>query len=438
MATDDKYDRQLRLWGPEGQKRLAESHVLLIKANPIGTEALKNLILPGIGNFTVADDALVTPSDHGNNFFVTVESIGKPRAEVTAVLLGELNPDSRPHALHGVTVETFIKNPSKLIPYTLIIGCDLSEEEIIALGNTCAAQNKPLILTSCFGLIGYVRLYSSEHDIIDSKPIEQVVSDLRLSRPFPELLAFAKNFDLAKMNDLHHKHTPFPVILIKAKELWKEKNEGKLPGDFKEKSEFTKMIKEMSRDFHTEENFQEAAAAAPQCFVSNELKGPLKSVLEDPKCEDKTIKDKFWLLATTLKRFYMKYSELPLNGKIPDITADTENYLTLQKIYKDKANEDFLLFLELLKELKKERALPEGIITESEARNFCENNGTVMCIRYSQVSEEYTKGPNKKTIEGEINDSESLIQWYILVRASLRYHKKYKMYPAEKAPHDQV
>lgn len=438
MATDDKYDRQLRLWGAEGQKRLAESHVLLIKANPIGTEALKNLILPGIGKFTVADDSLVTPADHGNNFFVTVESIGKPKAEVTAGLLGELNPDSKAHALLGVTVDTFIKDPTKLTPYTLIIACDLSEDEIIALGNICTVQNKPLILASCFGLIGYIRLYSSEHDIVDSKPIEQVVSDLRLARPFPELLEFAKSFDLAKLDDLHHKHTPFPVVLIKAKELWKEKNGGKLPGNFKEKGEFIKMIKEMSRDFYTEENFQEAVAATPQCFVSNELKEPLKSVLEDSKCDDKTVKDKFWLLAAALKRFYAKYSELPLNGKIPDVTADTENYLALQKIYKDKADKDFLLYLELLNELKKERALPEDTITESEAKNFCANNGTVMCIRYSKVPEEYTKGPNSETIAEEIKDAGSLIQWYILVRASLRYHKKNKVYPAEKAAHDKV
>eukprot|EP00826_Nyctotherus_ovalis_P036201 TRINITY_DN3194_c0_g1_i2.p1 TRINITY_DN3194_c0_g1~~TRINITY_DN3194_c0_g1_i2.p1 ORF type:complete len:445 (+),score=97.54 TRINITY_DN3194_c0_g1_i2:155-1489(+) len=438
MATDDKYDRQLRLWGADGQRRLAESHILLIKANPIGTEALKNLILPGIGAFTVADDALVVPADHGNNFFVTAESVGKPRAEVTAKLLAELNPDSKASAMHGATVDTFIKDSSKLISYTLVIACDLSEEEMISLGKVCAAQRTPLILSSCFGLLGYIRMYSPEHTIIDSRPIEQVVSDLRLSRPFPELLEFAKGFDLEKIDDLHHKHTPFPIVLIKAKEIWKEKHEGKLPENFKEKSEFNKLIKEMSRDFFSEENFQEAVAAAPQCFVTNELKEPLKSVLEDAKCEDKAMKDKFWLMAATLKRFYAKYSELPLNGKIPDLTADTESYLALQKLYKDKANKDFLLFLELLGELRKERGLAEDCVTEAEARNFCENNGTVMCMRYSEVPEEFVKGPNKSTISEEVGDSDSLIKWYILIRASLRYHRKHKTFPAEKAEHDKV
>ena len=57
---DNKYDRQLRLWGAAGQKALAEAHVLLLGAGPAGTETLKNLVLPGVGRFTVVDDATVT------------------------------------------------------------------------------------------------------------------------------------------------------------------------------------------------------------------------------------------------------------------------------------------------------------------------------------------------------------------------------------------
>ena len=60
MATDNKYDRQLRLWGADGQRALASSHVCLLHAGPTGSEALKHLELPGIGAFTVVDGARVT------------------------------------------------------------------------------------------------------------------------------------------------------------------------------------------------------------------------------------------------------------------------------------------------------------------------------------------------------------------------------------------
>ena len=71
MATDDKYDRQIRLWGGHGQKIMSNSNVLLLGASSSGTETLKNLILPAIGRFTIVDGGVVTLRNCGNNFFVT-------------------------------------------------------------------------------------------------------------------------------------------------------------------------------------------------------------------------------------------------------------------------------------------------------------------------------------------------------------------------------
>jgi NEDD8-activating enzyme E1 regulatory subunit len=83
MSTTDKYDRQLRLWGPYGQRKLMESHILIIGADAVATETLKNLVLPGIGCFTILDDRVVQYSDLGVNFFTTSSVMGKPRAEVS-------------------------------------------------------------------------------------------------------------------------------------------------------------------------------------------------------------------------------------------------------------------------------------------------------------------------------------------------------------------
>lgn len=100
MATDNKYDRQLRLWGADGQKKLSEASILLINATAAGTESLKNLILPGVGFITILDDKLIEERDLGTNFFVTKDSIGKSRAEVTKELLLELNEDVQGDHIH--------------------------------------------------------------------------------------------------------------------------------------------------------------------------------------------------------------------------------------------------------------------------------------------------------------------------------------------------
>jgi NEDD8-activating enzyme E1 regulatory subunit len=92
-----KYDRQLRLWGSHGQESLHESSILLIGSNFTGCETLKNIVLPGIGSFTILDDHLVTPSDIGVNFFLAKNDIGSPRGEKVAQLIQELNPAVKHH-----------------------------------------------------------------------------------------------------------------------------------------------------------------------------------------------------------------------------------------------------------------------------------------------------------------------------------------------------
>ena len=94
MATDDKYGRQLRLWGANGQAALMGAHVLLLGAEPTGSKTLKNLVLPpGLGLVAVVDGGDVTASDLASNFFVEPAALGRKRADVDVQLLCEMNPD---------------------------------------------------------------------------------------------------------------------------------------------------------------------------------------------------------------------------------------------------------------------------------------------------------------------------------------------------------
>lgn len=40
MATNDKYDRQLRLWGANGQRALMNAHILLIRGIIISCDVI--------------------------------------------------------------------------------------------------------------------------------------------------------------------------------------------------------------------------------------------------------------------------------------------------------------------------------------------------------------------------------------------------------------
>lgn len=103
-AKEKRYDRQLRLWAASGQAALEQAHILLINSGPgvAGVEALKNLILPGIGAFTIHDTAVVEECDLGVNFFLEESSLGKSRASETVFFLEELNPDVKGHVIEEV------------------------------------------------------------------------------------------------------------------------------------------------------------------------------------------------------------------------------------------------------------------------------------------------------------------------------------------------
>ena len=101
MATTDKYDRQLRLWGAHGQRKLGTGKCIMLGTSSAGTETLKNLVLPGFGNITIVDDKRVEERDLGNDFFVTADSVGSAKAQVILDLLLEMNPED----VQGTCVE---------------------------------------------------------------------------------------------------------------------------------------------------------------------------------------------------------------------------------------------------------------------------------------------------------------------------------------------
>lgn len=103
-AKERKYDRQLRLWAANGQAALENANILLVNSGSgvTGVEALKNLVLPGVGDFTILDPTLVSEKDLGVNFFLEESDLGKSRAEASVRLLQELNPDVQGHAITEV------------------------------------------------------------------------------------------------------------------------------------------------------------------------------------------------------------------------------------------------------------------------------------------------------------------------------------------------
>ncbi|KAL1869986.1 hypothetical protein VTK73DRAFT_2880 [Phialemonium thermophilum] len=380
-----KYDRQLRLWAASGQEALESANILLLNSGPgaVGVETLKNLVLPGIGRFTILDDSFVTDADLGVNFFLDDSCIGKSRAQCCTELLLELNPEVKgdwlPKAQESLKLEeTLASSPT----YTAILfTCPIRPENLAILRNYKEKHRTPLVGVHSAGFYSYFQVdLPGAFPIVDTHPDETATTDLRLLSPWPELSEFARELtkDIDSLDDHAHGHIPFVAILLHYLEIWRKKHDGRNPSTYAEKIAFRKMVQEGARTDNPEggeENFEEAAAAVVKTIVPSTLPAALKVVFDYRQAHPEDSKSGFWIITDAIKSFYERHSALPLPGNVPDMKAQSSVYIKLQGIYKAKARRDFEEVLATV------RSLPGGdSVDAAEVELYCKNAAFVKLI----------------------------------------------------------
>jgi amyloid beta precursor protein binding protein 1 len=127
---------------------------------------LKNLVLPGIGHFTILDSSVVTGEDAGNNFFLQgSDSIGKSRAEETVRLLGELNDSVQGIAAKARSVEDVLEKDKKWLgSFTIVIAHNLEKKVLESLSSILWQDplNPPLVVVRSAGFLA--EYYIQYHD----------------------------------------------------------------------------------------------------------------------------------------------------------------------------------------------------------------------------------------------------------------------------------
>ncbi|KAG5680702.1 hypothetical protein PVAND_010193 [Polypedilum vanderplanki] len=418
-----KYDRQIRLWGDHGQNLLENSQICLINANALGTEILKGLALPGIGSFTIIDQNLVTEEDIGSNFFLEQSSLGKSRAKCATQFLQELNPDVNGESIDE-NVDNIIANNSDFFQnFSVVVACALNEKSLIKLSNLLWDLNIPLISCKTVGFIGTARIQLKEYCVIETHP-DNKHHDLRLEEPFDSLKEHCEKIELGSK-------VPWLVILFKHLEAYKVKY-NKIPQTYKEKSELRTMIRDsMSAD---EENFEEAIKAVNSSFGGGKPNSVLQEILNDNACINLTKNSPpFWIMVRALKDFIENEGKgyLPLPGIIPDMTAETSLYINLQNVYRAKALQDADIVFRRVQELLEELNKSCDWITEKDVRLFCREAAYIAIIRGSKISDEYEKGSNTATIASELENIDSLMGHYVVLRSQDRFITEHGCMPGE-------
>ncbi|CAI7779469.1 unnamed protein product [Closterium sp. NIES-53] len=466
IQNSQKYDRQLRIWGEHGQRALEQARVCLLTAGPTGTEALKNLVLGGIGSFTVVDGATVEAHDLGNNYFLDRTHLGTSRAQAVTALLQELNESVAARFVEE-SPATLVENNAKFFSeFTLVIATQLPESVLMQLDSVCRQHGCQLIVARSYGLMGLVRISAPEHCVVEAKP-DNTVDDLRLHKPWKELKEFANGFDLGMEDAMLHSHIPYAVILLQAAQQWQH-GEGRgeageagagagggeaapvamqadgegqggagepraLPRSAKERSEFKALIAAHQRHMD-EDNFKEALAAAYKVWSPPPIGSELQAIFIDPAMQLSHASSDFWVLAAALKLFVEKEGEgdLPVDGSIPDMHSLTDFYVALQRIYLSKADADVAAVQRHVSELLRSIGRDPASIPLATVKLFCKNARNLRVVRFKPLSEEFGAGapaciPTLQRLMSSHDGSHAA--QYVLLRAADHFYSQFHRYP---------
>lgn len=447
MATSEssvdksrKYDRQLRLWGDHGQAALESAKVCVINAGALGTEILKNLILPGVGSYTIVDSHRTAGEDVGCNFFLDRGSIGSSRAQAATALLNELNEDTRGDYVDESLDDVLDKNPEFFLSFTVVVATAVQENSLLRLAKLLWEHSTPLVVCQTYGLIGSIRLVIQDHAVTESHP-DNEHPDLRLDRPFPALQRICASYDLDAVETKDHSHIPWLIILYKFLEVYKQEHGGEHPSTYKAREELKCMIRQgiRKRDGgvpEDEENFEEAIRSINVALRPTAIPDEVQQIFNDPRCTNLAADSSpFWIIARAVKEFAATEGVLPLRGTIPDMTSDTDKYVALQRVYKEKAAEDCSAVTQRVSALKQQLGLShqhDGA-SDEDIKIFCKNAAFIRTVTCSSFLKEYDGGyAEAHRIGSYLEDDSSCADaaiFYVLLRAAERFHTQYNRYP---------
>lgn len=176
------YDRQIRLWGVEAQRKLASSHVLLVcdMTCVLAQEIAKNIVLAGIARLVVQKPV----DDSAEN---TTGEATKPQAQVDNV---EDHNDVQPGFLGGdeetaiqslremnplvdISVSSDSSTTNTLNAFRVVCAVSLTREQECALGDRTRAAKVPLLCGRVAGEVGWVFIDDCSKNCV---PVRDAVS----------------------------------------------------------------------------------------------------------------------------------------------------------------------------------------------------------------------------------------------------------------------
>uniref|UniRef100_A0A1A7YCK2 SUMO-activating enzyme subunit 1 n=1 Tax=Iconisemion striatum TaxID=60296 RepID=A0A1A7YCK2_9TELE len=163
-----QYDRQIRLWGLDAQKRLRGSRVLLAGLGGLGAEVAKNLILAGVKGLTLLDHEQVSEESCRAQFLAPVSAQGQNRAKASLERAQNLNPMVE---VHADTDKVEDKSDEFFLQFDAICLTGCSRDLMVRVDELCSQHNIKVFCGDVYGYYGYMFCnLGPEYNYIEEKP----------------------------------------------------------------------------------------------------------------------------------------------------------------------------------------------------------------------------------------------------------------------------
>jgi len=174
------YDRQIRLWGLDAQKRLRASRVCVLGVGGLGCEVAKNLVLAGVKSLKLVDDALVGEEDATSQFLAPRDMVGSNRAEASLQRLQQLNSMVEVTADSGSAKS---KDGSFFKQFDVVIATELPKEELVRINSLCRPENILFYAGDVFGFFGWSFMDLVSHNYVEETQVTQGQESQETSEP---------------------------------------------------------------------------------------------------------------------------------------------------------------------------------------------------------------------------------------------------------------
>jgi len=222
-STSERFARQLPIWGDYAQRLLQRARVVVIGGTSSAAEAIKCLVLGGVGSILLVDSARITPADTEGNFFLPPWTVGEWRATALLRSLVKLSPTTRFTARLG-TAQTLVNEWTTLQPLSMVILTEGTSAEKQQLAKFCWYSAIPLFIVSVHGFGGSLIPQFPERVFFRSTGLRPAVHTIeylqaiRVMNPFNALAEWCtKRFwPLQQWSPSQLAAIPWPVLVVLA------------------------------------------------------------------------------------------------------------------------------------------------------------------------------------------------------------------------------